>query len=191
MKERNFLIKHSVKIEPNKVSLDGIDVLLSERYNTFLSDIYHEKRLAYPKFFKMDILCKVGFLATEILLEAENIERFVPRRDRSIIFCNKSSSVSTDLKFTHDILDLDNFYPKPSLFVYTLPNIVTGEIAIRNKYFGETNLFVMNDRDDNVISELVEHALMDEEINSVVGGWIDAESENDYEADLCIFEIKQ
>ena len=42
-------------------------------------------------------------------------------------------------RFQETIQHADSYYPSPALFVYTLPNIVTGEIAIRNKYYGETS----------------------------------------------------
>src|SRR3712207_7060242 len=45
------------------------------------------------------------------------------------------------------------FFPSPSVFVYTLPNIVTGEIAIRNHYHGETHFFVIP-RSEEHTSEL-------------------------------------
>ena len=77
-------------------------------------------------------------MASELLLQAEGAERFVPREDRAVVFFNRSASLQADTAYQATIQDPDNFYPSPAAFVYTLPNIVTGEIAIRNKYFGET-----------------------------------------------------
>jgi hypothetical protein len=36
---------------------------------TFFNDLYNALQINYPKFFKMDNLCKTVFLATEVLLK--------------------------------------------------------------------------------------------------------------------------
>jgi 3-oxoacyl-[acyl-carrier-protein] synthase-1 len=73
-------------------------------------------------------------------------------------------------------------FPSPALFVYTLPNIVTGEIAIRNKYAGETSAFVMEKFDPELFVRTVEEAFQDRETREAVVGWIDCRSEEDFEA---------
>ena len=52
--------------------------------NTSLTGLYAEKVGNYPKFFKMDTLSKLGFLATELLLEGE-ADRFISREDRAVL----------------------------------------------------------------------------------------------------------
>lgn len=184
MIEGCFKILHSVSLSPGLARLDGRKLFSSPGSANFLSDLYHHLRAEYPKFFKMDVLCKTGFLAAEILLEAEKAERFVMRNDRAVLLCNASSSITTDRKFIEGIANIDDFYPQPSLFVYTLPNIVTGEIAIRNKFSGETSLYVIEKRDDGILSSLIERAFTDDETLSAVAGWVDAASDSEYEAEL-------
>ena len=71
-------------------------------------------------------------------------------------------------------------YPSPSLFVYTLPNIITGEIAIRNKYKGETSAFLLEEYDEECIRAVVEEAIQDTVTTSAIVGWIDCRSESDW-----------
>ena len=49
-----------------------------------LTDFYREKVGDYPKFFKMDTLCKLGFLLGE-LIAREEPDRFTPREDRAVL----------------------------------------------------------------------------------------------------------
>ena len=73
-------------------------------------------------------------------------------------------------------------FPSPSLFVYTLPNIVAGEIAIRNKYAGETSAFVLEKYDEKAISELVRQAFQDPVTQSAVVIWADCPSDTEWDA---------
>ena len=79
---------------------------------------------------------------------------------------------------------MENFYPSPSVFVYTLPNIVTGEIAIRNHYHGETSFYVLPEKDENIMNQIFMSTFQDRDIKSILGGWIDAEDESHLDAEL-------
>jgi 3-oxoacyl-[acyl-carrier-protein] synthase-1 len=140
--------------------------------------------MGYPKFFKMDVLCRVGLIASELLLAAEGGERFVPRADRAVILFNRNTSLHADRSFQATIADAEDFYPSPSVFVYTLPNIVTGEIAIRNKYHGESEFILLPEKSETAMNQAVERALMDKETTSVLAGWVEALSEEEYEAEM-------
>ena len=53
--------------------------------NSFLKEMYYKLDLDYPKFFKMDNLCKLGFIGAELLCK-KNKDLF-SRKDRvGIIF---------------------------------------------------------------------------------------------------------
>ena len=68
-------------------------------------------------------------------------------------------------------------FPSPALFVYTLPNVVTGEIAIRNKYRGETSAYVLDAFDPAELAALVAQAFTDRRTDSAICGWLDAHDE--------------
>lgn len=105
----------------------------------FLKAIYGKMGLEYPKFHKMDVLAKQAFLASELLFpELESFQQL--DNSLQLIFANRFSSEDTDLKFQKSYLADGS--PSPSLFVYTLPNILTGELAIRHKWYGENCFFI-------------------------------------------------
>lgn len=178
---------HGVKITPGCLEVDGERVAEAVAGESFLTHLYRKYQMEYPKFFKMDVLCKVGFIASEILLEAEGVERFVPRADRAVLLFNRHSSLCADRAFQETIADPEEFYPSPSVFVYTLPNIVTGEIAIRNKYHGESEFILLPEKSKTVMTRAVERAFLDPETTSALTGWIEATSETEYEAELIIY----
>ena len=180
------MMKHAVYITPNEVRVD--DKMLSHNENgaAMLTELYRAHVGDYPKFFKMDTLSKLGFVASELLLQAEGAERFVPCEDRAVVFFNRCASLQADTAYQETIQDPDNFYPSPAAFVYTLPNIVTGEIAIRNKYFGETSFMVLPDRDPQIMAQQLQHAFLDPMTTSVLGGWLDCTDEDHFEAELYI-----
>ena len=151
--------------------------------HTSLAGLYAEKVGNYPKFFKMDTLSKLGFLATELLLEGET-DRFIPREDRAVLLFSRNGSVCDDSHFVQSMED----YPSPSLFVYTLPNIVAGEIAIRNQYRGETSAFLLEQYDRERIRCVVEEAFQDRMTRSAIVGWLDVRSDTDWTCELSLIE---
>ena len=173
-----------VSIRPEMVILNGKALSHQEKGSALLTELYRTYIGDYPKFFKMDTLCKLGFVASEVLLQAEGAERFVPREDRAVILFNRNASLQADTAYQKTIQDPENFYPSPAAFVYTLPNIVTGEIAIRNKYYGETSFFVIEDNDSHLIERQLQNAFQDPQTQSILGGWLDCSDENHFEAEL-------
>lgn len=137
-----------------------------------LAEMYREKGISYPKFFKMDTLSKAGFLAAEEVLGAAGLRNEEPKTDMSVILVNSTSSTANDAAFQKDIT-LDNYFPSPALFVYTLSNIVCGEIAIRNKILGETNFFIDSEPSPERIIRYVKWAFADKAINRVLFGWVE------------------
>jgi hypothetical protein len=109
----------------------------------YLRSMYHHLELKYSKFYKMDDFCKLGFLAVEWLLKEVN-ER--PSKDRIGLFLlNQYSSIESDISFYNTYsVDIDSI-ASPSLFVYTLPNILIGEISIRHQITGEHAFFLQQD----------------------------------------------
>lgn len=181
-------VTHRVKLTPESLEVDGKRVAEAVAGESFLTKLYRMHNMDYPKFFKMDVLCKAGFVASEILLMAEGGERFVPRADRAVILFNRNSSLNADRTFQQTIAHAEEFYPSPSVFVYTLPNIVTGEIAIRNKYHGESSFILLPEKSQDAMDQAIERAFLDPETTSVLTGWVEAVSDTEYEVEM---EIKR
>ncbi len=185
------MLKHYVVITPETVKLNGISINHAEQGNALLTELYRAYIGDYPKFFKMDTLSKLGFVASEMLLKDEGKERFVSREDRAVVLFNKTASLQADTNYQLTIQDLENFFPSPAAFVYTLPNIVTGEIAIRNKYYGETSFIVVESCDAHIMARQLMNAFQDPMTQSILGGWLDCNDENHFEARLFLVEKQQ
>ncbi len=185
------MLKHFVIITPEAVKLNGNDMAHVEQGNALLTELYRTHVGDYPKFFKMDTLSKLGFVASEMLLKDEGQERFVSREDRAVVLFNKTASLQADTNYQATIQDPENFFPSPAAFVYTLPNIVTGEIAIRNKYYGETSFIVMESCDAHIMARQLMNAFQDLMTQSIFGGWLDCNDENHFEARLFLVEKQQ
>ena len=182
------MMRHEVYITPNEVKVNGKPLAHKENGAALLTELYRAYVGDYPKFFKMDTLCKLGFVASELLLQAEGAPRFEPREDRAVIFFNRNASLQADTAYQATIQDSNNFFPSPAAFVYTLPNIVTGEIAIRNKYFGETSFIVMEEQNEDIMTRELQNVFQDPMTKSILGGWLDCTDENHFEAKLFIIE---
>ena len=183
--------KHRVYITPQGVWLDGKVFAIDKegKQSSLLTALYKQIMGNYPKYYKMDGLCRLGFVASELLLKAERDEGSFTEdtnKTRAIVFFNRSSSIASDKKYLASIAEKDNYFPSPSVFVYTLPNIVTGEIAIRNGYHGETSFYILPHKNELLMQDIIETTFMDEQTTSVLTGWLDYEDSEHFEADLYI-----
>ena len=193
---REFTTTHTIRITPEEVVLDHQKLWEGKKelgeqdgkeHHSLLTSLYKQMIGNYPKFYKMDGLSRLGFVASEILLNAEKGET---DKERAIIFFNHSSSIASDRNYKESINDKDNYFPSPSIFVYTLPNIVTGEIAIRNHFHGETSFFILPDKDERMMEEILQASCLDDQSKSFLTGWIDYEDERHFEADLKIKKMR-
>ena len=148
--------------------------------NEFLKAIYNYLQLDYPKFFKMDELCKLAFITTELVLKDFPLQEF-SEGETAIILANASSTLETDIKYQESIKDEQNYFPSPAVFVYTLPNITIGEITIRHKLKGENTFFVMEEYDIRFMYQYVNLLLQNNSAEMALAGWVEYGSES-YEA---------
>ena len=163
-------------IENNFVALNGKAIPITRANgdeSCWLDDIYRSLGLQYPKFFKMDNFCKAGFLAAELVCNDVHLDRNIDHKDIAIACFNRSSSLDDDTVYQQTINNIDNYYPSPSVFVYTLANIVTGEIAIRNKIMGETSFYVLEKFDLAQIGDTIGDVFEDDTVNGLLCGWVE------------------
>ena len=168
-------IKQYCRILPGQASLNGEIMLESVQKEVgmleFLSDLYHALGIDYRKFFKMDALSKAGFLASEMLLK--DSDRETAKEDMGIVLFNENSSLENDEAYQQTIQYQDNYFPSPAVFVYTLPNIVAGEIAIRNKIHGETAFYILPEYDAKLIEEIVSNTFKYSSMKQLLTGWVE------------------
>ena len=178
---------HRVVITPDGLTIDGKPQPSTATGKALLTALYHTYVKDYPKFYKMDGLSKLGFLVSELLIASEADTQSSESEQRAVILFNHSSSIATDQRYQTSIQPED-YYPSPSLFVYTLPNIVTGEIAIRHQLHGETSFYILASRDEQLITQIQQAALCDASTKSMITGWIDYEDDAHFCADMYILE---
>lgn len=137
----------------------------------FLSSLYKKMALDYPKFHKMDLLCKVGILLSDILIRDLNSAQKEHLEDMAVVFNNSTSSLDSDVKHQST---LKEGQPSPAIFVYTLPNIVIGEICIKHKIYGENMFLVSSTPDTEILTNYVGSMLDNGKCKQCLVGWIDA-----------------
>jgi len=137
-----------------------------------LKSIYKNYGIKYPKYFKMDNLSKLGFLSAEILLKDVDISEH-KNENIAQVYINSESTFETDEKFYETVKDPGNFYPSPSIFVYTLPNIMMGEISIRNGFKGENVFYVSENFDIDFLFDSVKTIFNNSKTTLCLAGWID------------------
>jgi hypothetical protein len=137
-------------------------------FDEILIKAYDTLAINYPKFYKMDNLAKLGLLASEVVLTDRNLKGDYQAEEISVILSNASSSLDTDIKYFESTGQIAS----PALFVYTLPNIVMGEICIRNGFKGENGFFVFDEFDPTFMSVYVDQVL-EQGAKACVAGWVE------------------
>lgn len=134
----------------------------------------------------MDNLSKLGWLAAEILLQNRDLLKEYKAEEIGVVLSNASASLDTDIKYYETAMDIAS----PALFVYTLPNIVTGEICIRHKLKGENAFFIFNEFDAGFIQEYVSNLVSNNILQCCVCGWVEL-LEGAYRTVLFLVEKKE
>ena len=176
---------HSVRITQDEIVVDGNRLDVKSHGKEMLTEVYKTKIGNYPKFYKMDMLSRLAFVASELLIGCAE-ENDDHSNDRAVVLFNHSSSIIADRQYVKSI-EIDDFFPSPAAFVYTLPNITTGEIALRNGYHGETSFYILVERNEKLMQRVIKSTFIDRDIKSVIGGWIDCPSEDKFECDIRIY----
>jgi hypothetical protein len=138
----------------------------------FLAAAYRHFDLQYPKFYKMDTLSKLGWLAAELLLQDFPKDRYT-LESAGLVLSNANASLDTDVRYWETVKDM----PSPAVFVYTLPNIVAGEICIRHQWKGENAFFISPFFDTSLTHWYVTDLLDRGRLDTCLCGWVDVRPE--------------
>lgn len=179
---KKLYIQNYCSIKDHTITLNG-KVIYKNNTNdvkSFFKNIYNNLEIKHPKFFKMDNLCKLTFLATEVLLK--NLDLHLKDRENlSIVLLNNSSSLDTDRKHQETINSKESYYPSPAIFVYTLPNIAIGEISIRHQIKGENAFFVSKIFNEKLLEQYATSLINNKKSKHILCGWTDFD-DNKYHA---------
>lgn len=187
MTEKKTYIKATCTIQKNEIILNGKSVFNLEptNFSDFAKKAYQHFEINYPKFFKMDNLSKLAFLTAELLLKNEISEE--QENNIALVFANKSSSLDTDVKYQDSIVDSENYFPSPAVFVYTLPNICIGEISIKHQLKSENTFFIFDRFDSEFMINYSNLLLNTNKAEKVLCGWVEYYNE-EYKAFLYIID---
>lgn len=159
------------RISKNFVLLDD-EIKLHRKENEleseFIKRIYQQLAINYPKFHKMDLLCKIPFLATEFIGKSCSLQN----SDTALFFSNKSSSWISDDLHAKSIFN-EPYIPSPAVFVYTLPNIVLGEISIRNQLLSENLFLIFEQFSAENYYHYTTELLQNKHAEMVLCGWVE------------------
>ncbi len=189
MADQNYITAYA-KIRAGKVILNGetgYSANTEEPAADFVKAAYKHYEFNYPKFYKMDQLCRLAFVCSELLLRANKITANYATGDIAIIVANNAASLEIDTEHQSTIADANNYFPSPAVFVYTLPNILIGEIAIRNSIKGENTFFIFDTFDARFMNSYIQSVLNTGKAKCCIAGWVDF-YENKYDAFLYTVE---
>ena len=175
-----------IHIKNQRAFLNGQAFDLNTAEHPFLKALYKYLNLKYPKFYKMDELSKLGFIASELLLQNTTSKSAIESLNLDkvgIVLQNSDSTIDVDSRFYDSIIDEEKYFPSPALFVYTLPNIVLGEISIRNKFKGENALFIFEKYNADFGVNYINGLFEKNKIDACIGGWFNANG-GEYDAFL-------
>jgi hypothetical protein len=180
-------ITASCVIRKNSIYQNGILVWESPPAGLadFLLSAYQHFGFQYPKFYKMDQLSKLGWIAAELLLSSGFDAADYRPEDIAVVLSNANSSLDADYRYFTTVTGI----PSPALFVYTLPNIVIGEICIRHKFKGENAFFITGSFDAFFIETYVRDLMETGNARACICGWVEVLGDT-YTAALFLIERK-
>ncbi|WP_028979574.1 hypothetical protein [Sporocytophaga myxococcoides] len=192
MSSKGFIKSYSI-IRNNQAILNGEEFLKGapeDDFATFIRSLYKRLEITHSPFYKMDDMCKLGLMATELILKDTAIKEKYTDTEIGVVLSNSSSSLHTDASYYETVKDKSNYFPSPAVFVYTLPNIVIGEICIRNKIKGENTFFIFEEYNPEFITDYVNNLFSSGKLKSCVAGWVEF-CEGKYEAFVYLAEAAQ
>jgi len=156
-------------IKNGAISLNGDTIFKDQNpeFPAFIKAAYNHLGIDYGKFFKMDNLSKLAFIASNVLLKEEQ------EKNIALVLSNKAASLDTDRKHQAAMAS----YPSPAVFVYTLPNICLGEISIKHQLYSENAFFVFDDFNATVLYDYALALLHSQSAEKVLCGWVDFDAE--------------
>lgn len=186
--DKTYHISSYCHINNSNIALDGKTLFSSshQEFHPFIKSAAQHLNTQYPKLYKMDHLSKLAFLAADILLKNAQLDSDT-EHNIAIILSNKASSLDSDRIYQESISNFENFFPSPSVFVYTLPNICIGEISIKHQLHSENCFFIFDRFNADHLWINAQSLLKQQKAEKVLCGWVDLEDKN-YEAFLYLVE---
>lgn len=182
----NLVIDHFVHLDNKALVKDGKPSLTGALPVYTAEEVYRIMQYNYPKFFKMDLLCKWAWLGAEALLDNGNGYLYdgIDKTKIGVVLSTASGCLDVDRKY----LETTNSIASPGLFVYTLPNIMLGEICIRHGFKGEQSCMISGSFNTEETFFWVNDLLQNRGMEACLCGWVEATGDKH---DVCLFWIRK
>ncbi|MGH1337862.1 MAG: 3-oxoacyl-ACP synthase [Aureispira sp.] len=155
-------------------------------FGKFIKQVYRQLEWKYPKFHKMDRLCKLATITARVLLQDGLLEGYLSE-DIAVVIANKTATSHTDNKHITSIHPAD-YYPSPAVFVYTLPNILVGELCIQYNIKGESAFFIQEQANLPFLFDYSQLLLESGAAKVCLTGWVDY-TDAHYNAELHLLKL--
>jgi hypothetical protein len=164
-----------VRICDGRLARNGQELAVTDSNDP--AELYRALGCNYPKFFKMDSLCKWAWLGAEALLQGESgkaLYEALDKRNIGVVIATRDGCLEVDHRYQETMQSIAS----PALFVYTLPNIMLGEICIRHGFTGEQLCEVQDSFDAEELLFWVRDLMERRGTTHCLFGWADAVGEN-------------
>ena len=175
-------------ITPDGLTMDGKAVPLESHGAALVTEIFKKFLADGSRFFKMDLYSRLAYVATSLLAK-DSLEGCDPEEVALVVF-TQNGSVLADRKHLSTFSNPEEFFPSPAVFINTLPNVVLGEIAVKNTIKGETTLVLLPGRDESAMNRIIDATLAATKPAVMICGWIDCDAEDSFTAELKLLKIK-
>ena len=176
-----------ISITPGKLEVNGEKLFQSDEKSgmPFFKDLYLKLDSNYPKFYKMDEVSKLFFLGVEQLLISGN---WSPESGNatSIVAGTTDGCLESDKKHLANITEEPNLPASPATFVYTLPNIMLGEVCIRHGISGENTCMIMKYEDYIFLNQYANILLNEPDTAFCIAGYVNYQLGN-YKCNLTLY----
>lgn len=179
-----YELRRQVIVRNGKIRLDGqvlFEAASSPDFAAFIRAAYKSLEADDRKFYKMDDLCKLGYIAAAALFAQTGGATGYEPGEVGLMLANASSSLDTDLKHQQIIDTMGDQEASPAVFVYTLPNVVLGELCIRYKIQGENTFFISDRYPESFIGSYARQVMRKRGLRACLVGWCELLGET-YEA---------
>ena len=182
-----YEVAKRLRLTPEGLWLDDQAVPLEARGAALVTEIFKKFLADGSRFFKMDLYSRLAYVGTSLL--AKDALAACDPEDRAMVIFTENGSVLADRKHLSTFSNPEEFFPSPAVFINTLPNVVLGEIAVKNDIKGETTLVLLPRRDEAAMHRIVEATTAATKPSALLCGWVDCAGEDSFVADLKLMKI--
>lgn len=184
----DYEVVKRLRITPDGLWMDEKAVPLENRGLALVTEIFKKYLADGSRFFKMDLYSRLAYVGSSLLAK-DSLENTDPE-DRALLIFTQNGSVLADRKHLSTFSDPESFFPSPAVFINTLPNVVLGEIAVKNDIKGETTLVLLPDRDEAAMDRIIQATVSATRPAVTICGWVDCDAEDSFIADLKMLKLQ-